>query len=1099
MASSRKGRLKLEDEAVLQENLVYLIKEVDALDIVDVLFAKNVFTLDDKHVISGMPTATGRMRTLLDKLFHAGSGPAFGHFLEALDENYSHVSARLRQGASADSRASRHLTNDHIKNSSSTTNNRPHTNTTKDEPSYKLKLEALEEEKNQLLERIKELETCQAQRHVEVSVPVGKLQHALMLGCFGSFDDCRVSYNRLTKLATIRGKEADVSNQIRKIVTEVKRIKTAKIFLTELMLQLLSTQKAWCVLGDLTHLGQVKYMLKTHYLLLASNDDVVLHRAMTHLLRILNHKVVARSTEAILIDTLTSLKDHLEKDLLVRVTWNVEKTEIYLEGLEEDVLISRRQTQTLIGDHLEYETTHHMLQCTYLQKFHQSALFKLFRETEETNPLCCRPDTAVVSFHTFMHLADDVITRTWNLHTLCGQLMTDVILVIRGFQDELIQENISEFQSKEKCVVTSNVSDFLRDEDVKPDDKDVKPVDDAVKPDDKDFKFVRNQAGLAHSSSLFKDFNTVKIKCGCIDEENTDVIVYQWNDAACPSVSADVVKMCQAERQKNPKAIIFILAKQLSTDFSYVTCTRLGSNSRSDLVTVYKTILDKVLELGATSVAVPALTFTELPVDDVILIARRTINRYITLRPIDVHIVIDDKDTFLKLNVPTANDVSLEEKGCEYEIVPVLNIDPRILPEVSITADKNTDLDSVMVRLCGQIFHKCLYTSEVSSSAINFWPDGLHNMLVERCKSLTVCLKLVSDQTTITCKLKGLQKDVELIKSLIDAEVQKVSDALQKHAIATYKTHQRHRVTFLKYASGVDEICPSYWTLFNDKTFWRGVVNHPDQAVDLKSRQSYLIDVDDVTRQAVSDLVLKTWDLNHAGEGRDAAGLEDNTGIHIVNVQRYESLQTFQRYSHSRKSLFSKMSESGKLCCDLSKILPGHQIKTTKLLGSVLSQELYSEINEHFLFFGIKPGLADALRTGSLSPLFSTSGILGRALYFAEESTKSNQHTDLTPTRKEPTVCRQPPGTELYLCLVRVLLGNPYVIDKKHRRVTSGGDRFTGPPCVKCEDETCTKNHPMYDSIILDDDGLMFRKFVIYNENCCYPEYLITYRREVFV
>ncbi|KAH9500601.1 hypothetical protein Btru_077062 [Bulinus truncatus] len=77
------------------------------------------------------------------------------------------------------------------------------------------------------------------------------------------------------------------------------------------------------------------------------------------------------------------------------------------------------------------------------------------------------------------------------------------------------------------------------------------------------------------------------------------------------------------------------------------------------------------------------------------------------------------------------------------------------------------------------------------------------------------------------------------------------------------------------------------------------------------------------------------------------------------------------------------------------------------------------------------------------------------------------------------------------MLLVRVLLGDVYVYSTKHKETT----QLIRPPCKYCYKDKCScPNQSLFDSVMLDGKCL-FREFVVYDKNQCYPEYVITYRR----
>jgi hypothetical protein len=74
--------------------------------------------------------------------------------------------------------------------------------------------------------------------------------------------------------------------------------------------------------------------------------------------------------------------------------------------------------------------------------------------------------------------------------------------------------------------------------------------------------------------------------------------------------------------------------------------------------------------------------------------------------------------------------------------------------------------------------------------------------------------------------------------------------------------------------------------------------------------------------------------------------------------------------------------------------------------------------------------------------------------------------------------------------LMRLLLGRIFVTeqDKKYKQ----------PPCSQCfRDDCIDARHERFDSVVgvKQQTGGLFREFVVYDRDQCYPEYLITYTR----
>jgi hypothetical protein len=144
-----------------------------------------------------------------------------------------------------------------------------------------------------------------------------------------------------------------------------------------------------------------------------------------------------------------------------------------------------------------------------------------------------------------------------------------------------------------------------------------------------------------------------------------------------------------------------------------------------------------------------------------------------------------------------------------------------------------------------------------------------------------------------------------------------------------------------------------------------------------------------------------------------------------------------------------------------------------KSLAEDFSEPLLSDVNEVFLFHGTSRDAADKITTNDFKISLSGSNagtLYGRGIYFAENSTKSDEYT-----RPEPD------GTR-YLLVCRATLG----------RVKYIPDKDTDPRA--CED-ACLKG--IYHSILGDRKLARgtFREFIVFDEEQVYPNYIISYRR----
>ncbi|XP_059172882.1 uncharacterized protein LOC131953627 [Physella acuta] len=286
----------------------------------------------------------------------------------------------------------------------------------------------------------------------------------------------------------------------------------------------------------------------------------------------------------------------------------------------------------------------------------------------------------------------------------------------------------------------------------------------------------------------------------------------------------------------------------------------------------------------------------------------------------------------------------------------------------------------------------------------------------------------------------------------------------------------RGTVEFLGLAAQKDDVPP----------YWRCNMDAGSSSISLDSTHP-LVYVGRITREAITDLVFQTFDQSSIGVGRDARGLRHNS-IQVVSVQRVENQRLFKIYNDKRKRMCESMYSKRRLCKPVDQLLGSRgAVRTTDVIQRFMKKELYTEINEHYLFHGTKANLVDAVLNNGLDPRVGGSHcMLGKGIYTAEMVTKSDQYTDSQTSR----------GQDGVLLLMRVLLGDVYVISRNSPYIT-GPEKLTRPPCVQCQKDRCScPNQVLYDSVMLDG-GAQFREFVVYDRDQCYPEYVIKYRRIV--
>ncbi|XP_021352075.1 uncharacterized protein LOC110449500 isoform X2 [Mizuhopecten yessoensis] len=275
-------------------------------------------------------------------------------------------------------------------------------------------------------------------------------------------------------------------------------------------------------------------------------------------------------------------------------------------------------------------------------------------------------------------------------------------------------------------------------------------------------------------------------------------------------------------------------------------------------------------------------------------------------------------------------------------------------------------------------------------------------------------------------------------------------------------------------------ISPPYWTKFKANTPLT-VLSKNSRAVKRWS----VVPVDASTKKAIESLVQTTWDNKLVGQGRDAVNLRHKR-IKVDKVERIENIDVYNRYATKRQEQFRMLAEEGATALrslENIRVQTKGAIDTSPTNGAILYDDIFPEINEHYLFHGTKPEIVQTvIQQGLDCRMSDEKAMFGMGIYGAETSTKADQYADHKQQRS--------PGSKTML-LVRMLLGNMFVCKDPNPT------KYRRPPCrsTTCLKDKCTCGHGHFDSVVGDGNWL-FREFVVYAAEQCYPEYLITYHRE---
>ncbi|XP_021352046.1 uncharacterized protein LOC110449485, partial [Mizuhopecten yessoensis] len=268
---------------------------------------------------------------------------------------------------------------------------------------------------------------------------------------------------------------------------------------------------------------------------------------------------------------------------------------------------------------------------------------------------------------------------------------------------------------------------------------------------------------------------------------------------------------------------------------------------------------------------------------------------------------------------------------------------------------------------------------------------------------------------------------------------------------------------------------PQYWKHFKNGY---SLMDHARILFKQPSRTE-IITVDPVTFRFVKSLVEKTFIRHLVGKGNDAHGLSHSQLV-VRKVERIENFSLFEGYSNERRLFFKHKAKGSSRCLALEATSQQTKgaIQTSKYIDSHLLSDTFKDINEHYFFHGTDDERIKRISESGLDPRYGGNGMFGQGIYGAECSIKADQYADSAKTR-------QLGGRKMLL--MRLLLGDMFV--------TSTPFKYSLPPCKTCNKEKCINHSYTYNSVVADGQWL-FREFVVYDKNQCYPEYIITYDRQ---
>ena len=295
--------------------------------------------------------------------------------------------------------------------------------------------------------------------------------------------------------------------------------------------------------------------------------------------------------------------------------------------------------------------------------------------------------------------------------------------------------------------------------------------------------------------------------------------------------------------------------------------------------------------------------------------------------------------------------------------------------------------------------------------------------------------------------------------------------------------------------------CPPNWTSFDSMAL---------KEVDVPLASSEAQWVQHLFTQTTSPNHVVTGSMNHIHHVKFAS-------LRVSRVVRVQNPACWMRYKQRRDSLLQQhAAQPFPRCAKIKTEGVGGGAGKGKARAKAGGQSvappsaLQADVNEAWLFHGLNPAHMDAVCKFGFDPRHcNLEGMFGAALYFAEDSSKSNQYTHAVSCSKSgfqgtaQCTCKQ--SDEVCMLLARVLLGDA-LVEKKHRgnrpgefwhkrrsepeKPGGGGGGGGGGGAAAVYNSVVGESIPNFSGATLQ-----LREYIVYEASQIYPEYKVYYKR----
>ncbi|XP_005112055.1 uncharacterized protein LOC101851461 [Aplysia californica] len=917
---------------------------------------------------------------------------------------------------------------------------------------------------------------------IEVSVSEGQV--GFIKDQIGTFEDCTVEYNHSTAKVLLRGNNDKVTARRIKILTSLSEVREQSIELSAAQKAILDQEKGRLFLKD--YLNDFHFYFKNEELVVLTKNFQELEKNIQALASRLNGKEhVALDNDV--SEGLAAALQQIEEDSDLLVKLSHDEKSITIEGVREDVAIAKRKILEMKDEFLLISDSFSVdgQVAVFIKSHLLDKFYNLFSDIKVENKLN-QTEKLLASVKGTKSKVAEVKSK---FKAFVGRITLremdyslsppQAYLLSKGMElYTSVRDKIKAFEIEKKCSVIFRVNST-----------EVTTADDSMN-NDLSSRAAVSAAGeivinLSDSCKLHiknsKDItneNSDVLVCPIMEETNQHTTVLNRFKNLCPGIIEELA----SEKEKNPSSRTYVTRQSLGNlrckaVVHVVLKKSRDPSSDQDLKQQIVNALQQAVMLGteAKSISFPVMGYgrafkfsvqsaARIAVDAVKLFVRSSPTSSLT----DI-VFLAPEDTLFKQFQQCLGSSSAP--AAEKRRAPPVNFD------VLVAGTKDTDFVQIKSELWRELEVNCLGYKEFNQDILKDFPSDFHKEVMKEAKRFGVWVEKNKGNKAgyrIWGTVEGKQQLIGAIQTRLTPMLKQFENRIK------FFKEKRGTIEFIRRAAKSDDDFPSYWSVKSS--------NEGSQA-------SKKVNVGKQTSKAIQDMIQKLFNERNVGTGSDAQGLSHKS-IKVIKIKRLENCDLFAKYAFQRRRLLMRKANEGHACSDIRKLKSAIEsltsssgVASTENLESFMTTELLChEINEHYLFHGCGDlALADISNNG-FDPRVSNPGMLGRATYFAENPTKSDQYADVKGSRS-------PVGTKLKMILARVLLGDTFLCGKDFVTNAKRGPTLVRPPCKACFKTLCRcRNKKHFDSVM--GQGWLFREFVIYDGDVCYPEYIITYVRE---